>query len=119
MREAGLPAVRLSSSATEEAAFWTPAQLVAHHTCGGCNLQTGDLLGSGTLSGPLSEQAGSLLELTGGGKTPIQLPNGESRTFLADGDEFALRGHCDGDGYRRIGFGECIGRIHPLSQKVS
>jgi fumarylacetoacetase len=119
MREAGLPAVRLSSSATEEAAFWTPAQLVAHHTCGGCNLQTGDLLGSGTLSGPQPEQAGSLLELTGGGKTPIQLPNGESRTFLDDGDEFALRGHCEGDGYRRIGFGECIGRIQPLLQSVS
>jgi len=113
MRDAGLPAVRLSSSATEEAAFWTPAQLVAHHTCGGCNLQTGDLLGSGTLSGPQPDQAGSLLELTGGGITPIQLPNGEFRTFLADGDEFALRGHCEIGDYRRIGFGNCVGRIRP------
>jgi len=116
MKEAGLPEVRLSSSATEEAAFWTPAQLVAHHTCGGCNLQTGDLLGSGTLSGPQPDQAGSLLELTGGGTTPIQLPNGEFRTFLADGDELALRGHCHVAGYRRIGFGNCVGRIRPASQ---
>jgi fumarylacetoacetase len=113
MRDAGLPAVRLSSSAVDEAAFWTAAQLVAHHTCGGCNLQTGDLLGSGTLSGPQPDQAGSLMELTGGGKTPIQLPNGESRTFLADGDELALRGYCEADSYRRIGFGQCVGRILP------
>jgi fumarylacetoacetase len=112
MRDAGLPAVRLSSSAVDQAAFWTAAQLVAHHTCGGCNLQTGDLLGSGTLSGPQPDQAGSLLELTGGGKAPVQLPNGESRTFLADGDELTLRGYCEGEGYRRIGFGECVGRIH-------
>ena len=113
MRDAGIPAVRLSSSAMDQAAFWTAAQLVAHHTCGGCNLQTGDLLGSGTLSGPQPDQAGSLLELTGGGMTPIQLPNGEFRTFLADGDELALRGHCDIGGYRRIGFGNCVGRIGP------
>jgi fumarylacetoacetase len=113
MRDAGLPAVRLSSSAMDQAAFWTAAQLVAHHTCGGCNLQTGDLLGSGTLSGPQPDQAGSLLELTGGGMTPIQLPNGEFRTFLTDGDELALRGHCDIGGYRRIGFGNCVGRIRP------
>jgi fumarylacetoacetase len=97
----------------DQAAFWTAAQLVAHHTCGGCNLQTGDLLGSGTLSGPQPDQAGSLLELTVGGKAPIQLPNGESRTFLADGDGLTLRGYCEGDGYRRIGFGECAGRVLP------
>jgi fumarylacetoacetase len=111
MRDAGLPAVRLSSSAVDQAAFWTAAQLVAHHTSGGCNLRTGDLLGSGTLSGPQPDQAGSLLELTSGGKVPIQLPNGESRTFLTDGDELELRGYCEADGYRRIGFGECVGRV--------
>lgn len=111
MRDAGLPAVRLSSSAVDQAAFWTAAQLVAHHTSGGCNLQTGDLLGSGTLSGPQPDQAGSLMELTGGGKAPVQLPNGESRMFLADGDELELRGYCEADGYRRIGFGECVGRV--------
>jgi fumarylacetoacetase len=113
MCAAGLPAVRLSNSAVDQAAFWTAAQLVAHHTCGGCNLQTGDLLGSGTLSGPQPDQAGSLLELTVGGKAPIQLANGESRTFLADGDELTLRGYCEGEGYRRIGFGECVGRVLP------
>lgn len=111
MRDARIPAVRLSSSAVDQAAFWTAAQLVTHHTSGGCNLQTGDLLGSGTLSGPQPDQAGSLLELTGGGKAPIQLPNGENRTFLADGDELELRGYCEADGYRRIGFGECVGRV--------
>lgn len=113
MRDAGLPAVRLSSSSVDQAAFWTAAQLVAHHTCGGCNLQPGDLLGSGTLSGPQADQAGSLLELTGGGKAPIHLPNGESRAFLADGDSLALRGYCEGAGYRRIGFGQCVGQIQP------
>lgn len=111
MRGAGLPSVRLSSSAVDKAAFWTAAQLVAHHTSGGCNLQTGDLLGSGTLSGPQPDQAGSLMELTSGGKAPVQLPNGESRMFLADGDELELRGYCEADGYRRIGFGECVGRV--------
>jgi fumarylacetoacetase len=111
MREAGLPAVRLSSSSAAEAAFWTPAQLLAHHTSGGCNLQPGDLLGSGTLSGPQPQQAGSLLELTRGGKEPIRLPNGEERSFLADGDTLVLRGYCERPGARRIGFGDCSGTV--------
>jgi len=111
MRTEGVAPVRLSQSLACEAAFWTPGQLVAHHTSGGCNLKGGDLLGSGTLSGPEPHQAGSLLELTRGGKVPIRLPNGEERTFLADGDTLTLRGFCEKPGARRIGFGECAGTV--------
>ena len=113
MREAGAPAVRLSSGNASDAAYWTPAQLLAHHTVGGCNLQPGDLLGSGTLSGPGAGQAGSLLELSGGGKQPLQLPNGETRTFLVDGDTVTLRGYCQREGARRIGLGVCSGTVLP------
>jgi fumarylacetoacetase len=113
MRAAGQGGVRLSRGGVVEAAYWTPAQLVAHHTVSGCNLRSGDLLGSGTLSGPLPEQAGSLLELTQGGKQPITLSNGETRNFLADGDMLTLRGACERAGARRIGFGECSGTILP------
>lgn len=116
MRAAGEAPVRLSSARSDEAAFWTPAQLVAHHTSGGCNLQPGDLFGSGTLSGPAPDQAGSLLELSQGGKQAIRLPNGESRTFLADGDTLMLRGICERPGVRRIGFGECAGTVLPAHQ---
>jgi fumarylacetoacetase len=107
MHEAGQPAVRLTRGNARQAAYWTPAQLVAHHTAGGCNLRPGDLFGSGTLSGPGPDQAGSLLELTQGGKQPITLPNGETRSFLADGDTLTLRGSCERSGARRIGFGTC------------
>ncbi len=111
MRESGEPAVRLTRGNTTDAAYWTAAQLVTHHTVNGCNLQPGDLLGSGTLSGPEPEQAGSLLELTQGGKQPITLPNGERRTFLEDGDTLTLRGHCERDGAVRIGLGEVSGTV--------
>ena len=111
MREAGQAAVRLTRGNAREAAYWTPAQLVAHHTVGGCNLQPGDLFGSGTLSGPGPDQAGSMLELTQGGKQAITLPNGETRSFLADGDTLTLRGFCERAGARRIGFGECTGTV--------
>ncbi|MBC5765660.1 fumarylacetoacetase [Ramlibacter albus] len=111
MRKAGQPAVRLATSNAADAAFWTPAQLVAHHTCGGCNLQPGDLFGSGTLSGPSQEQSGSLLELTKGGKEKVKLPNGEERSFLQDGDALELRGVCERPRARRIGFGACAGMI--------
>lgn len=111
MREEGLAPVRLASARADEAAFWTPAQLVAHHASGGCNLRPGDLFGSGTLSGPTAGEAGSLLELTQGGREPVRLPNGESRSFLADGDTLVLRGICERSGARRIGFGECAGTI--------
>jgi fumarylacetoacetase len=111
MRAAGQPAVRLTSANCQRGAYWTPAQLVAHHTVGGCNLNAGDLLGTGTLSGPGPDQSGSLLELTLGGKKPIRLPNGEERSFLADGDTLELRGYCQREGARRIGFGECSGTV--------
>jgi len=113
MREAGSPAVRLTRGNTAQAAYWTAAQLVTHHTVNGCNLQPGDLLGSGTLSGAAPEEAGSLLELTLGGKQAITLPNGERRTFLEDGDTLTLRGYCERDGAVRIGLGEVSGTVLP------
>ena len=111
MASAGAPPVTLSSSRWPDAGYWTAAQLVTHHTVGGCNLQPGDLLGTGTLSGPTPDQAGSLLELSMGGKAPITLPNGEQRTFLVDGDRVVLRGRCSAAGAVSLGFGECSGRI--------
>jgi fumarylacetoacetase len=92
-------------------AYWTVAQLVTHHTVNGCNLRAGDLLGTGTLSGPQPEQGGSLLELSSGGKTPITLSNGEQRSFLENGDTIILRGYCQREGFKRIGFGECRGTV--------
>jgi len=92
--------------------YWSMAQQIAHHTVGGCNLRTGDLLASGTISGPAPESRGSLLELTWGGSEPIQMNNGEPRNWLEDGDELTLTAWCQGDGYR-IGFGEVTGRILP------
>ena len=112
MRAAGNSGVRLSRSNFRDA-YWTLAQLVAHHTVNGCNLQSGDLFGSGTLSGPSADQGGSLLELSQGGKRPLQLSNGEVRSFLEDGDRVILRGHCERPGFRRIGFGECAGTVLP------
>ena len=94
-------------------AYWTVAQMLTHHTVNGCNLQAGDLLGSGTLSGPTLDQAGALIELTTGGKNPIALPNGEQRTWLEDGDSVVLRGWCEREGAARIGFGECVGTVLP------
>jgi fumarylacetoacetase len=113
MREAGEAPVRLSRTNTTRAAYWTPAQLVAHHTVNGCNLQPGDLLGSGTLSGPDADEAGSLMELTGSGKQPVALPNGERRSFLEDGDTLILRGWCEREGAVRIGLGEVSGTVEP------
>ena len=111
MREAGEGAMRLTRGNTTQAAYWTAAQLVTHHTVNGCNLQPGDLLGSGTLSGPKPDEAGSLLELTLGGKQPLTLPNGERRTFLEDGDTLSLRGYCERAGAVRIGLGEVSGTV--------
>ena len=112
MRAAGSPGERLSRSNFRDA-YWTLAQLVAHHTVNGCNLQSGDLLGTGTLSGASADQGGSLLELSQGGARPLRLGNGEMRTFLEDGDRVMLRGHCERAGFRRIGFGECAGTVLP------
>jgi len=98
-------------------AYWTIAQLVAHHTVNGCNLAAGDLLGTGTLSGPRPEQAGSLLELTVGGKQPLKLVNGESRLFVEDGDAIIMRGWCARKGCARIGFGNVTAQVlAPVNQ---
>ncbi len=110
MREAGVPHQRLMQSNFRDS-YWTIAQLITHHTIGGCNLVIGDLLGSGTQSGPGAGQGGSLLELSEGGRKPITLANGETRTFLRDGDSIALRAHCERAGARRIGFGRCEGHV--------
>jgi len=110
MRAAGLPPQRLSKGPMT-AMYWTAAQLVAHHTVNGCNLRAGDLLGTGTLSGEARETFGSLLELSEGGKNPLALSNGETRSFLEDGDEVIMTAHAARDGFRTIGFGECRGTI--------
>lgn len=112
MREQGQPAVRLMQSNYKDS-FWTLAQMVAHHTVNGCALQPGDLLGTGTQSGVTPDEGGSLLELSGGGKKQLALPNGETRTFVEDGDTIVLRGYCERDGAVRIGFGDCAGTVLP------
>lgn len=111
MREAGAPAVRLSRTNAADSAYWTLAQLVTHHTVTGCNLRSGDLLGTGTLSGPQADQAGSLMELSLGGSQAITLPNGEQRMFMQDGDTIILRGWCERAGRPRIGLGEVSGTL--------
>jgi len=115
MRHQGQAPVRLSRS-NFKYAYWNIAQLVAHHTINGCNLQSGDLLGTGTQSGPQPQQAGSLLELTHGGERPLTLPHGEVRGFLADGDAVILRGWCERAGAARIGFGEAVGQVLPARE---
>jgi len=115
MRREKMPAHRMSA-ATYASCYWTPAQIVAHHASGGCNLQPGDLLGSGTISGPDEGSQGALIELTRGGKQPLALPGGETRAFLADGDEIVERGYCVRDGFVRIGFGEAAGVIRPAAR---
>jgi fumarylacetoacetase len=111
-RGAGHGAMRLSRTSYRHA-YWTPAQLVAHHSVNGCALQPGDLLGTGTLSGPAPDEAGALIELTRGGREPLALPDGTARTFLLDGDAVILRGWCEAPGAARIGFGECRGTVLP------
>jgi fumarylacetoacetase len=112
MREAGM-APFLVSHGTFTDMYWTIAQLLTHHASNGCNLRAGDLIGSGTVSGPARESRGCLLEMTWRGAEPLQLPTGESRAFLADGDEVIFRGWCERDGAAPIGFGECRGEIRP------
>jgi fumarylacetoacetase len=110
MRDERLPPARLSRSELTDL-YWTPAQLVAHHASGGCNLRPGDLLASGTVSGPTKAARGCLLELTWRGTEPMRLPTGEERRFLEDGDEVVLRGWCEREGFVRIGLGECRGTV--------
>jgi fumarylacetoacetase len=110
MRAANEPAVEILTS-NAKYLYWTPAQMVAHHTINGCNLQAGDLIGTGTISGPSPGELSSMLEFTSAGSTPVALPNGEQRGFLQDGDEVAFHGGCSRQGYATIGFGSCVGRI--------
>lgn len=130
MRRRGLSPVRLSRGSFRHM-YWTIAQMIAHHTVNGCNLRPGDLLASGTVSGPARENRGCLLELTwdgdpwaepprvvpGSQRTPIELPTGEKRTFLQDGDEVIMRAFCEREGFRRIGFGECRGIVQPAERR--
>ena len=116
MREAGQAAATVCKTSYRHA-YWTVAQMVTHHTVNGCNLQAGDLLGSGTLSGPTLDQAGALIELTQGGKNPLQFANGEQRVYLEDGDAVVLRGWCEKTGAARIGFGECVGTVLPAKAR--
>ena len=109
MREQKAAPVRLSRGNFRDS-YWTLAQIVAHQTSNGCNLQPGDLLGSGTISGATPDSVGSMMELTQAGKKPVQLPGGETRAFIEDGDEVIERGFCERDGVR-IGFGEAWGRV--------
>ncbi|HTS89485.1 MAG TPA: fumarylacetoacetase [Gemmatimonadales bacterium] len=110
MRERALPAMRVSRTDFRRM-YWTLAQLVTHHASGGCNLRPGDILGSGTVSGPDPDERGCLLERTWRGREPLTLPTGETRSFLEDGDEVILNGYCERPGARRIGLGECRGTI--------
>jgi fumarylacetoacetase len=112
MRAEGHRAMRVSTGSFTTM-YWTIAQLVTHHTSNGCNLQPGDLIASGTVSGASPESRGCLLERTWRGTEPLQLPTGETRRFLEDGDEVIMRGWCEREGYRRIGFGECRGVVTP------
>ena len=126
MRAKGMDPVRLSKGSFKDM-YWTIAQMLTHHSSNGCAMNPGDLLASGTVSGPERSSRGCLLELTWDGnafsnppelvptsqRTPVELPSGESRKFLEDGDEIILKGYCERDGYRRIGFGECRGIIAP------
>jgi len=113
MRDEGLPPHVLSRGTASAAMYWSAVQIVTHHASNGCNLQPGDLIGTGTLSTDSDTGLGSLLEISRGGKRPVELPSGETRSFLEDGDEITLRAWCEAQGAVRIGFGECVGRVVP------
>jgi fumarylacetoacetase len=112
LRPSGAPAATVIARSNFKQLYWSMAQQLAHHTVSGCNTRPGDLMGSGTISGSAPDSFGSLLERTLNGKNPLMLPGGVTRAFLEDGDEVALSGWCQADGYR-IGFGEVSGRILP------
>ena len=113
MRAAGLAPHRLAQGDAARAMYWTPAQMIAHHTSNGCNLNPGDLLGTGTLSGPTPGSEGSMMEISRGGAAPITLPTGEQRCFLDDGDALTLSARAVRAGWRSIGFGACTGIVAP------
>lgn len=110
MRSKGIVPHRLSRGNTKDL-YWTFAQMLTHHSSNGCNLESGDLIASGTVSGATPESLGSLIEITQRGSNPIELPSGEVRRFLENGDEVIMRGWCEREGFRRIGFGECRGVV--------
>ncbi|MES2058066.1 MAG: fumarylacetoacetase [Pseudomonadota bacterium] len=112
MRAEGHPPMRLSRGPASNM-YWTIAQMVAHHSVNGCDLNPGDLLGTGTISGPTRDAYGSLLELSRGGAEPVTLPTGETRTFLEDGDQLSLSGRMEAEGRVSIGFGACSGLVLP------
>ena len=111
MRASGHAPHVLSRGSADAAMYWSAAQIVAHHSANGCNLQPGDLIGTGTLSTADDSGLGSLMEISRGGQQPLALEGGESRSFLEDGDEVTLRAWCEADGAVRIGLGECVGRV--------
>jgi fumarylacetoacetase len=112
MRDENAEPFLLSRSNTKDL-YWTIAQMLTHHASNGCNLQTGDLMATGTVSGESKEERGCLLGINMARNRPIELPNGETRRFLEDGDEIIMKGFCEREGFKRIGFGECRGRILP------
>jgi fumarylacetoacetase len=112
MRNENIDPHLLSRSNTKDL-YWTIGQMLTHHASNGCNLQTGDLIASGTVSGKEKSERGCLLELTWRGTEPLTLPSGETRRFLEDGDEVIMKGFCEREGFRRIGLGECRGRVIP------
>jgi fumarylacetoacetase len=111
MRDAGMAPHRLSHGRASDAMYWTVEQIIAHHSCNGCNLQPGDLIGTGTLSTAAADGLGSLLEISRGGKEPLTLPTGETRSFLEEGDELILTAHAEAEGFVSIGLGECRGLV--------
>ena len=114
MREGGMPAMTLTRTHLHNL-YWTPAQMLTHHASNGCRMRTGDLLATGTVSGPEPAEYGSLIEITRNGAQPVRMPTEEERRFLEDGDEIVFRAWCERAGYARIGFGECAGRIDAAS----
>jgi fumarylacetoacetase len=112
MRSQGIAPCTLAQTSSQYL-YWTIFQMVAHHTVNGCNLRPGDLIATGTVSGPERTACGSLLEMSANASHSFELPGGETRTFLEDGDEVLFRGQCSREGYRSIGFGECRGVIVP------
>ena len=112
MREAGIPAVKIIGTNARHL-YWTFAQMITQHDCGGVSLCPGDIIGSGTISGPSREMAGSLLELCTAGEAPLRLPGGDQRSWLEDGDEITFLGRCERAGFVAIGFGPCSGRVAP------
>jgi fumarylacetoacetase len=117
MRQAGIAPHLLSRGTASAAMYWSAAQIVTHHASNGCNLQPGDLIGTGTLSTENAQGLGSLLEISCGGKQPVTLPGGETRSFLEDGDEVILRAWCEAEGAVRISFGECVGRVTGAAER--